>query len=261
MHSDPYEVLGVAIDADIDAIKARYRQLVRENHPDIAPDKDAANARMVEILEAWRILSDPERKLRLDTDRRLAAEKARAAVNGPRSPHPGVQRSQSMHSAQPRVSPTPGRAAGSQKNGRSRSASGQRNINPRARLLNQVNEAAALYFREGKAEEAINLCQRVLKADSRNVEAILLLGDIFASQGNVDVALVMYDKVLLMQPNNLLVRRKREALAPRAATPAKARPVQASPSPAATPTGSDTTSEPDVPTSLFGRLKARLGHK
>jgi DnaJ like chaperone protein len=32
--NDPYELIGVSRDASIDAIKAAYRKLVRENHPD-----------------------------------------------------------------------------------------------------------------------------------------------------------------------------------------------------------------------------------
>lgn len=33
-NGDPYQVLGLTADADDDTVKATYRQLVRENHPD-----------------------------------------------------------------------------------------------------------------------------------------------------------------------------------------------------------------------------------
>ena len=62
--SDPYVVLGVPRTADLDAIKARYRKLLQENHPDkamargmppefikIATDKAAAiNAAYEQVL-------------------------------------------------------------------------------------------------------------------------------------------------------------------------------------------------------------------
>ena len=32
--ADPYRVLGVDPDADLDEVKRRYRRLVAENHPD-----------------------------------------------------------------------------------------------------------------------------------------------------------------------------------------------------------------------------------
>jgi DnaJ like chaperone protein len=66
--TDPYKVLGVPRDADLDEIKLRYRKLMRENHPDkaiargmppefikIANDKVAAiNAAHQQILKERR---------------------------------------------------------------------------------------------------------------------------------------------------------------------------------------------------------------
>lgn len=58
--ADPYKVLGVARDADADAIKAAHRKLVRENHPDrlIAqglPEEfvATANQKLAAINAAW----------------------------------------------------------------------------------------------------------------------------------------------------------------------------------------------------------------
>jgi DnaJ like chaperone protein len=58
--ADPYVILGVAHDAEPDAIKAAYRKLIRENHPDklIAagmPEEfvAAANDRMAAINDAY----------------------------------------------------------------------------------------------------------------------------------------------------------------------------------------------------------------
>lgn len=58
--SDPYSVLGVAADLPDDALKAAYRKLVRENHPDTLtaqgmPEEfvQIANDRLAAINDAW----------------------------------------------------------------------------------------------------------------------------------------------------------------------------------------------------------------
>ena len=44
MAEDPYKVLGVARDATPEAIKAAYRKLARQHHPDLNPGKPEAEA-------------------------------------------------------------------------------------------------------------------------------------------------------------------------------------------------------------------------
>ncbi len=58
--ADPYRVLGIARTAPDDAVKARYRQLVREHHPDTLvaqglPQEfiDLANEKIAAINDAW----------------------------------------------------------------------------------------------------------------------------------------------------------------------------------------------------------------
>ena len=64
-YKDYYETLGVGRDADSDAIKKAYRQLARENHPDVnkAPD---AEERFKEIAEAYEVLGDDEKRRQYD---------------------------------------------------------------------------------------------------------------------------------------------------------------------------------------------------
>ena len=62
---DYYQVLGVARDADADAIKKTFRRLARKYHPDVSTEADAP-ARMSEINEANAVLSDPERRAAYD---------------------------------------------------------------------------------------------------------------------------------------------------------------------------------------------------
>ncbi len=74
---DYYAMLGVPPDATQIVIKKAYRSLVQRYHPDrvkLQDDADFAYQRMIEINEAFAVLSDSKR--RADHDRqRAAAEK------------------------------------------------------------------------------------------------------------------------------------------------------------------------------------------
>jgi molecular chaperone DnaJ len=62
---DYYTVLGVPRDADQKAIKAAFRRLARRYHPDRSTEPDAEE-RFREIAEAYRVLSDPQRRAAYD---------------------------------------------------------------------------------------------------------------------------------------------------------------------------------------------------
>lgn len=60
----PYEVLGVARNADTDEIRRAYLRAARRFHPDLAGP--ASDERMQEINVAWTVLRDPASRRRLD---------------------------------------------------------------------------------------------------------------------------------------------------------------------------------------------------
>src|SRR5580658_7236467 len=64
-YTDYYEVLGVARDANQDAIRRAYRRLARKLHPDLNADSDAEE-RFKELGEAYEVLSDPDKRERYD---------------------------------------------------------------------------------------------------------------------------------------------------------------------------------------------------
>ncbi len=64
-YKDYYAALGVARDADADAIKSAYRKLARKFHPDVSTEKDAEE-RFKEIGEAYETLKDPEKRAAYD---------------------------------------------------------------------------------------------------------------------------------------------------------------------------------------------------
>lgn len=59
---NPYEVLGVQPTDDLATIKKTYRSLSKKHHP----DQGGTTEKMAELVWAWGILSDPEKRKRYD---------------------------------------------------------------------------------------------------------------------------------------------------------------------------------------------------
>jgi molecular chaperone DnaJ len=67
--ADYYEILGVASDASGEEIKAAFRTLAREHHPDATGGDSQSEHRYKEISEAYAVLSDPSRRQQYDVAR------------------------------------------------------------------------------------------------------------------------------------------------------------------------------------------------
>ncbi len=59
---DYYAVLGVKRDASEKDIRAAYRRLARQYHPDVSPNDKTAEERFKEISEAYEVVSDKEKR-------------------------------------------------------------------------------------------------------------------------------------------------------------------------------------------------------
>lgn len=79
---DYYDILGVSEDASQDQIKRAYRRLAKESHPDRNPDDDEAEERFKAISEAYRVLSDPEKREQYDQMRKYGGRFAGAGRGG-----------------------------------------------------------------------------------------------------------------------------------------------------------------------------------
>jgi curved DNA-binding protein len=63
---DYYKILGIDKNAAEKDIKAAYRKLARQYHPDLNPNDPEANKKFQQINEANEVLSDPEKRKKYD---------------------------------------------------------------------------------------------------------------------------------------------------------------------------------------------------
>lgn len=61
-----YDILGVSKTASADEIKAAYRKLVKQYHPDLHPNDAECASKFKEINEANEVLSDPQKRSQYD---------------------------------------------------------------------------------------------------------------------------------------------------------------------------------------------------
>jgi molecular chaperone DnaJ len=80
---DFYEVLGVGKSADEKDLKAAYRKLAKQFHPDANPGDKTAEAKFKEINEAYDVLKDPQKKAAYDRFGHQAFEGGMGAGRGP----------------------------------------------------------------------------------------------------------------------------------------------------------------------------------
>lgn len=107
MARDPYAVLGVPKSADEAAIRAAYRKLAKQYHPDRNPDNKAAEEKFKAATSAFEIIGDKEKKAKfdrgeIDADGNPRGPFAGAGFGGPRGNHAhqangGYRQGQSGH--------------------------------------------------------------------------------------------------------------------------------------------------------------------
>lgn len=70
MGKDYYAVLGVREDASEEEIKRRYRMLAKKFHPDVNPGNEEAEREFKDVVEAYGVLEDQEKREAYDKERK-----------------------------------------------------------------------------------------------------------------------------------------------------------------------------------------------
>ncbi len=79
---DYYEVLGVERNCDEQSLKAAYKKLARQFHPDLNPGDHTAEDKFKEANEAYSVLSDPQKRAAYDRFGHQGIQGAAAGAQG-----------------------------------------------------------------------------------------------------------------------------------------------------------------------------------
>lgn len=63
---DPYDILGIAKDADDKSVQAAYRKLAKKYHPDLNPGNREAEETFKDVSAAYDLLGDADKRKRFD---------------------------------------------------------------------------------------------------------------------------------------------------------------------------------------------------
>lgn len=193
--SDPYGVLGIARDAPPAAVREAYFRLVKLHPPEDDPEGFRA------VSEAYRILSDPDERRRLDAAERLPPEVAaalqRAAAVSETDPKEAARIAASVL-AKSAGSPTALFAsacvllrAGHPWEALSPLERLARAREPRADHLGALGRA---YLLCGRPDDAARVLERSVAVDPSSPDAWLALSDVAQSRGDTPAALRVLDR-------------------------------------------------------------------
>ncbi|MCU0316296.1 MAG: DnaJ domain-containing protein [Fimbriimonadaceae bacterium] len=170
-----YDVLGLAPTANAKEIRAAFRSLARQLHPDVNQENQAVD-RFIQVKEAYEVLSDATRRKNYDEVLKLrsAAAEQKEAGSGSSS-RPPVNQKVSKPEPYP--------------------------LRDKMSLL--TKHLSRMDY--GLAEET---AAEILRHDSRNALAYAALGDLARVKGDLVGATKHYSYALQFDPSNSLYERK-----------------------------------------------------
>ena len=85
-----YKTLGVSPGASAAELKAAYRKLAKQFHPDLHPGDQQAEASFKEINEAWETLGEPEKRKKYDQAQGSTRERVKRPTGTAQRPTAGA---------------------------------------------------------------------------------------------------------------------------------------------------------------------------
>ncbi len=186
-----YQILGLSRLATADQIKKRYRQLARIYHPDVQADKEASSKQFIEISNAYRTLSDPDKRMIYDASLDREFLNYQSQVQSAYRKKKECQQTSSQQKTYTQTS---------------------KKIYDIEGARAKVKEAE-LAFISHKFKQAISACNAAIKLNANNVRAYIILGDIYRIQGFNEQAISMYTVALQLDPTNHDVQSKLDRVA------------------------------------------------
>ncbi len=188
---DHYKVLGVRRKATPAEIKAAFRELARQNHPDVAGE--ANKDQFIAIKEAYEVLSDPERRSSFDAAltytetiarQREQAEAARAQSQGSRQQYF-------------QTDPEPRKTAQAAEH----------------RVTSADMLRMTTLFNQGRLREAETKANEILEIDPRSPLALAVIADLARTRGDIVKAAKYYGLAAQYAPENeIYLKRHTEML-------------------------------------------------
>jgi curved DNA-binding protein CbpA len=179
-----YQVLGLDREASGADVRAAYRRMVREHHPDRSPSKESQKI-FLAAGAAYEVLRDPERRRQYDL--LLDLEEAR-------------RRQQAAPRAQPRPQPKPPTENPAQVR------------RDRDRLVAAEVARLSSLFVKGRLSEAERLAREIVAVSPTEAVPYAILGDIARGRGDVQEALRMYAYAAQFDGRNPLYQQRYEDL-------------------------------------------------
>lgn len=230
-HVDYYALLSIGRDADRKDVRGAFFTMSKRFHPDLYFGKELGSyktrieAIFQQINKAQQVLSHKQK--RAEYDEQLAPAAPQPAKQAPQKPAP--QQAQAQPQPQQAAAAAPLDPAELKKRemafgvllrrGEKLETAGDvlaaaqeyKNAFAIKHEANVALRAAGLLMRSGAEhiDEAIGLAKAALKADPKDVRALILIGDAYEEQGRFAQALEYYDQILKVEPSNKAAQQRR----------------------------------------------------
>lgn len=175
-----YQVLGISHNFTSTELRSAYRRMALMHHPDRSQAPDAVD-RFIEIVKAYEVLNDPQR--RESYDRLQGIELGQAAVR-------------------------PGSVAEPARSEASRSSAHER-PGAATQTAPDLDRLASL-FGHGRFGEAERLARAMIKAHPGLAVPYAVLGDVLRSRGDHAGAATQYAYAYQMEPRNAVYAKRHE---------------------------------------------------